>query len=99
MRNCSCPLLKRILDFSVAGAGSICPHIRFRMQFNYVTFLASFEILQLLFDIRTEPFLAAAQRHALTMLWLVLVLVVVVVLVLVQTFAFFDIGTSFIGNW
>ena len=57
MRNCSCPLLKRILDFSVAGVGSICPHIRFRMQFNYVTtFLASSEILHLFFDIRTEPF-------------------------------------------
>ena len=44
-------------------------------------------------------FLAAAQRHALTMLWLVLVLVLVVVVVLVQTFAFFDIGISFTGNW
>ena len=41
-------------------------------------------------------FLAAAKRHALTLLWLVLVLVVLVVVV-VQTFAFLDIGTSFIG--
>ena len=44
-------------------------------------------------------FLAAAKRHALTLLWLVLVVVVVVVVVLVQTFAFFDIRTSFIGIW
>ena len=43
-------------------------------------------------------FLAAAKRHALTLLWLVLVVVLVVV-VLVQTFAFFDVGTSFIGIW
>ena len=41
-------------------------------------------------------FLPAAQRLGLTLLWLVLVLVVLVVIV-VQTFAFFDIGTSFIG--
>ena len=50
--------------------------------------------LNVLFKFDAISFLAAAQRHALTMLWLVVVLVVVVV---VQTFAFFDIGTSFIG--
>ena len=51
-------------------------------------------------NLKWKMFLAAAQRHALTLLWLVLVVVlVVVVLVLVQTFAFFDIRTSFIGIW
>ena len=39
-------------------------------------------------------FLPAAQRQGLTLLWIILVLVLVLV---VQTFAFFNIGTSFIG--